>query len=269
MTRKEKIERDLTQLLKLGEELLLALSVECYGEAAWPQILDRYPEFDSNIIKSQLPEFNKQYQGWYSEALALLIIILPDRVDDFISCYKYPRARKKITTENYMIQDKLQRLQIKNRNSNKVLVDGKAAIPKFEQQLRILESVKSTFTSSLFDLKGILQADMFDSEIDGASSLVNAGFLRSAGVICGVVIEKHLKQVCENHNITIRKKNPTISDLNDRLKDEKLIELVQWRSIQHLADIRNICGHDKEKEPVKEQVEDLIAGTAKVIKTIF
>ncbi len=269
MTKKEKFVKDLTQLLQLGEELRMALFVECYGEDFLTRIGFEEPDLDLNTIKSKLPNFNKQYQGWYSEALALLKQILPDRVEDFRSHYEYPRVRKDITFQNYMIRDKLQGLRFTNQYNKKIQLDGKAAVPEFEQQLRILESAKSVFASSLFDMKGILQADMFDSEIDGARSLAKAGFLRSAGVICGVVIEKHLKQVCENHNLVIRKKNLTIGDLNDRLKNEKLIDVAQWRSIQHLADIRNICGHDKEKEPVKEQVEDLVSGTSRVVKTIF
>jgi hypothetical protein len=43
----------------------------------------------------------------------------------------------------------------------------------------------------------------------------------------------------------------------------------QWRFIQHLGDIRNLCDHAKEREPTKEEIEDLVAGTEKVLKTIF
>jgi hypothetical protein len=43
----------------------------------------------------------------------------------------------------------------------------------------------------------------------------------------------------------------------------------QWRFIQHLGDIRNLCDHAKEREPTKEGIEDLVAGTEKVLKTIF
>ncbi len=46
-------------------------------------------------------------------------------------------------------------------------------------------------------------------------------------------------------------------------------DIVNWRFIQHLGDIRNLCDYNKDREPTKEEVEELINGTEKVIKTIF
>ena len=114
-----------------------------------------------------------------------------------------------------------------------------------------------------------MQADLFDSEFDTARALAKSGFLRAAGAICGVIIEKHLLHVCKIHGIAIRKKNPGISDLNQALKDNGLVTVPQWRFNQHLADIRNLCDHAKGKEPIKDEIEDLMSGTEKVLKTIF
>ena len=82
-------------------------------------------------------------------------------------------------------------------------------------------------------------------------------------------MERHLKEVCGNHGVTVRKKNPQISDLNDLLKGADVIDIPQWRQIQHLGDLRNLCAHDKKTEPAAHQIEDLLAGVAKVTKTIF
>ena len=132
-----------------------------------------------------------------------------------------------------------------------------------------MKAAKTTLKSALIDLTSIIQADLFDLETESARSLEKAGYLRAAGAICGVVIEKHLKQVCLNHGIVIRKKNPTISNLIQALRDKDTISVPQWRFVQHLADIRNICDHDKGKEPTKEEIDDLISGTEKILKTIF
>jgi len=45
--------------------------------------------------------------------------------------------------------------------------------------------------------------------------------------------------------------------------------MLQWRFIQHLADIRNLCDHSKADEPTAEQVDDLVKGVGKIIKTLF
>jgi hypothetical protein len=94
-------------------------------------------------------------------------------------------------------------------------------------------------------------------------------FMRAAGAVAGVVLEKHLHEVCAAHGVKIGKKNPCIADLNEALKNSGVIGTTEWRFNQHLADIRNLCDHNKDKEPTSDQVNDLIAGVTKVTKTVF
>jgi hypothetical protein len=216
----------------------------------------------------KLPQFREKYQKWYSEAQAVVKQVLPDRLEDFTSYFEYPKPRKEISFQNYMIRDYLQGLKI-TRHGSEVIVEGSSAIPEFVQQLNIVKAAKETLTSTLMDLKAVLQADLFDSELDSARAPAKAGYLRAAGAICGVLIEKHLSHLCDVHAVTVRKKHPGISDLNQLLGDNSVTTVPQWRFIQHLGDIRNLCDHAKEREPTKEEIEDLVAGTEKVLKTIF
>ena len=78
-----------------------------------------------------------------------------------------------------------------------------------------------------------------------------------------------LKHICDIHMIVAKKPRPAISDFNDKLKDGEIISVPQWRFIQHLADIRNLCDHAREREPSRAEVDDLISGTEKVLKTVF
>jgi predicted transcriptional regulator len=94
-------------------------------------------------------------------------------------------------------------------------------------------------------------------------------FFRGAGAIAGVVLEKHLKQVIENHNLSTKKKHPSIADYNDLLKKEEIIGTKNWRFIQHLGDLRNLCDHNKDKEPTNDDIQSLIDGIKKIIKTIW
>ena len=87
-----------------------------------------------------------------------------------------------------------------------VFDDTAVVVMKFQAQLMILESANVRFESLLFDIRQIVQADLFDSEIEIARELKGNGFLRPAGAVSGIVLEKHLAQVCQNHNIVIRKK---------------------------------------------------------------
>ena len=193
--------------------------------------------------------------------------MLPDRVVDFTQFYERPKARKEITYESYVIADYLDNLIVSRYG--KAEVDRSSAILKFNQQLNILKSVQRRFESSLFDIQQIVQADLLDSELDAAKELNKKGFSRGAGAIVGVVLEKHLSQVCKNHNIKVRKKHPAINDYNELLKQSEIIQIQDWRFIQRLADLRNLCDHNKDAEPTREDVEELINGAAKISKTIY
>ena len=267
--KRKKFEGHLDQLIQNGELLKLAIKYECHPDVFKRQIAGGLGEAEVEEYVKKLPDFRSEYQAWYSEALALIKQILPDRLGDFVSHYEYPRVRKDITFENYMIRDYLQGLHVTRGIHKETVVDASAAIPEFSQQLNIVKAAKDTLDSVLVDLTGILQADLFDSEVDSARALANSGFLRASGAICGVVIEKHLKQVCNSHAIVIKKRNPAISDFNQALKDNNVIEIAQWRRVQLLADIRNTCDHAKGNEPSKEDIDDLISGTNKVLKTIL
>jgi hypothetical protein len=140
---------------------------------------------------------------------------------------------------------------------------------KLIKQLGILNAAINAAPSVLYDIRAVVRAEFMDSDIDSAKELIKAGHLRSAGVVCGVVLEKHLREIGVRHSIKFRKKDVTISDANDELKKNSIIDVPMWRLIQRLADIRNLCAHSKERDPKKDEVEDLIIGTEKVIKEVF
>jgi len=253
-----KYQKDLESLLDHGQLLLYGL----YNE------LSKTLEIDDEL-KNKIKglSFKKEYNSWYNEALAVIRQLLPDRLNDFIAYYKLDK-RKEITHETYTISDYLIGI-IEVKKGYQIVVDTKAVVFKFQQQKSIVDSLKDRFNSSLFDIKQLVQADMFDSEIDAAKELNKKGFQRAAGAICGVVIEKHLHGVCETRGIAITKKNPAINDYNELLKNNDVIDTPTWRLIQRLADLRNLCDHNKTEEPTKENINDLIDGTDKIIKTIF
>lgn len=267
-TNLEKYKAELNALERSGERLLASMQKECHPKQfeetykkAWG--VKKYTEF----LKI-LPNFSDDYQKWYSAAHSVVKQLIPDRLNDFVRYYEKSKTRKTIEYGNYVIEDYLQGMRV-TRYGSEVVVDKSAAIPQFTQQLAILKSANERFESSLFDIKQLVQADLLDSELDAARELQKYKFFRAAGAISGVVLEKHLAQVCTNHKIFPAKKNPTINDFNESLKTNEVIDVPQWRFIQHLADIRNLCDHNKAKEPGNADIEDLISGTEKITKTIF
>jgi len=263
----DRYKRDLDSLLQGGERLLLSLQRECFPIESERPIKKR-PRDEASDPFDSMPSFRDAYQPWYSEAKVLIKQLLPDRLADFVRYYEKPKPRKEVTCESYRIEDCLQGLSITRGFEKEKVVGPDAAIPHLRQQLAIVKSVRARFESSLFDIRQLVQGDLFDSELAAAGELAKKKFVRAAGAVAGVVLERHLRQVCENHSIKVRKKAPGIADLNDSLKMGGVIDVPQWRSIQYLADIRNLCGHDKKTEPTTEQVEDLIVGVTKITKTL-
>ena len=209
-----------------------------------------------------LTYFIGNYERWYSKALIVIKQLLPNRVNDFIFLYKNDK-RKNLDVETYTISDALRSISSKfgyyGPHTAKLCVF---------RQINMIQSCLDVFDSKIYDIQTLLQADIFDSEIESAKHLLKMGFLRAAGAICGVIIEKHFVVVSANHNIKLTKKNPTIADYNDALKDNAY-DTVEWRRIQRLGDIRNLCDHSKDREPTKEEVEELISGVERLTKTVF
>ena len=257
---------DLKKLVTTGKLLQVAMEYECFPE----QVEELYGKHaDGKKCLKSLPNFGKDYQSWYSETSAVIKQLLPDRFDDFVRHYQKPKPRKDITFENYRIEDYLQGLTVTRGWEKEKVVGQEAAIPHFRQQLAILEAVESRFESTLFDIRQLVQADLFDSEIEAARELLKKGFVRASGAVVGVVLEKHLAQVAENHNVKTRKKHPTISDFNDLLKNGGVLDTPSWRQIQRLADVRNLCDHNKDRDPTEQEAEELINGVEKFTKTLF
>lgn len=257
----DKYKKDIQELSSRGNKMMLGLYYELRDE-----MKESYSRLSSEQKKAFSSEsFSNKYHEWYNESLSVIRVLLPDRLNDFVSYYKYPN-RKDVSSENYSISDYLIGLQATNKYGKVTKI---AAISKFQQQLDIVKSLQSRFDSSLYDICQLLQADLFDGEIDTARELCSKGFYRAAGAICGVVLEKQFAEVCKNHSVSLKKKVPHLSDYNEAMKDNKIIDLITWRQIQRLADIRNLCDHNKEREPNKEEIEELINASDKYIKTLF
>lgn len=265
----DRYKKDFERLKADATLLEQAFARYCYGQEYDDGILKRFKGNKENATAflTALPNFAHAYQSWYSESIALLKQLLPERLSDFVRMYEKPKGRREIDFESYRIEDALQGLQV--TRGGEVKVDDRAAAPLLAQQIAIVNSLGRRFESSLYDIRALVQADLLDSELDAAKELLEHKFTRAAGAVAGVVLEKHLHEVCVHHAIALSKKNPTIADYNEALKAAGTIDIAQWRFNQHLADIRNLCDHNKDKDPTVAQVADLIDGVVKVTKTIM
>jgi hypothetical protein len=208
------------------------------------------------------------YNRWYSLAISTLQSVGKDRIAEFEGYYMPKYQIKELNRNNYTISHFLTGI-ILHESRDAEAYSLSIFSQKFLLQISILESVKHRLDSSLNNITQIVYADLLDSEIEACRQLLKQKYFRAAGVICGVIIERHLNSICKNKGLIISKKNPTINDFNEQLKNNEVIDLIKWREISYLADIRNLCGHNKEREPTAEEVSTLIEGTNKLIKTLY
>jgi hypothetical protein len=214
-------------------------------------------------------EFGTVYQGWYSRAYKLVESLALERLSEFTSYYLIDPKRKTTDAGNYVIQDYIKGIGARTDHYDNPLWDtNNLTMIRIMNQMQIIASLSSRVDSVLQDVTGHLFAELQDSELIAATKLKKVS-LRAAGALAGVVLERHLQRAATNHSISIQKKAPTISDLNDPLKQKGVYDVPVWRKIQLLADIRNLCSHQKAVEPTDEQVEELIAGVNSVIKSVF
>jgi hypothetical protein len=85
-------------------------------------------------------------------------------------------------------------------------------------------ALDSRIEGVLADVTGSLFAELQDAELHAAEKLKNIS-LRAAGALAGVVLERHLQRTAINHFIKLKKANPTISDLNDPLKQADVYDI--------------------------------------------
>lgn len=231
------------------------------------------PKYQAKVTGVESPAISEadmyiQYPLWFTEASEVVMRLLPERLHEFVSMY-YPSAdRTKITKETYTIQDWiLDRRSPGMMSGGRLFDDKNVVLAKLLAQIMILKSSLLRFDSALLNIRQLELADLFDSELDAAEELLQTGFIRPAGVVAGVVLERHLKELCIVNGVETTKQKPSLGDYNKALKDAGVFDTPRWRSIGWLVDIRNLCGHEMEREPTRDEVTGLIDGVGKTIKT--
>ena len=235
-------------------------------------LIDEVSKLSGLAAKSKdtsILSFGTAYQSWYTRALKIVEVLANDRLEEFIGYYKIDPKRKERNAQNYVIQDFIMGIGAREDYMKRPLWDtNNATAIKVYNQLQILQSLQTRIDSVLSDVQGSLLSELQDKELETAEKLLKIN-VRAAGSLAGVILENHLQKILKNHHITVIKKNPTIADMNELLKNNNIYDLTTWRKVQYLVDIRNLCSHKKGREPTMEEVRELISGVNEIIKKVF
>ena len=253
----ETVKKEFNTLIKQGKRLYYSMFL--LDEESKKALMK------TNINIDELPDFKMEYQSWYTQALFLMKLVAPHRINDFEELYKKKKS-KELNIDSYCISDAL--LGLTYTRGSTVIAKPISILDKMQQQVSILISTKDLVESYFYNLELEIHNDILGSELDSAYELLKKKFFRAAGSVAGVVLEKHLEKMAISHNIQMSKKTPTIADFNDKFKEEKVYDVSTWRRIQFLGDIRNLCCHNKDTEPSEVQVKDLLDGVKYVAKNV-
>ncbi len=133
----------------------------------------------------------------------------------------------------------------------------------YESSSDPLKRMRAVFIAAMDDynggyltsIKNLIQADVFDSELEQAGELLSSGYKLAAAVIAGVVLETALRDVCTRESIPMGK----LDKMNSDLAKAGIYNKVQQKRITTLADIRNSAAHGKPEEFTESDVKNMIS----------
>ena len=133
----------------------------------------------------------------------------------------------------------------------------------------IVKSAKDDYeTETLFDLKELITADLFDDFLEQAEILLTAKYHQPAAVIIGAVLEDGLRKLCENNNITLLAK-PKIDSMNVDLAKENVYTKLTQKNITAHADLRNNAAHGRWDEFTEDDVKEFLQWTRRFMSQHF
>ena len=118
-----------------------------------------------NIKTEDLPSFKSEYQSWYTQALFLIKLVAPHRLNDFEELYKKKKG-KELNVDTYCLSDAL--LDISFTRGVTVIAKPTSALGKMKQQVLILRSIKDLVQNHFYNLELEIHNDVMDSELDSA-----------------------------------------------------------------------------------------------------
>lgn len=213
--------------------------------------------------KTSLANIIAEYENWYSSAYIIIQNYLPERETDFKKSYehifsginlaRYASSGGSIPTSEFAIE------------ANAITARARSS---FQSQTAILESLPNALEIKALRLDKLISAEIFSDEIEQANEFFDKGYIRAAGVVAGVALERYLNNlVRDNMKICESEKRLTIVPLAQKLKEMELIDAEEVKKLTWLSGIRNQCAHDTGPAPKKETVKDLIDHVQRLINS--
>jgi hypothetical protein len=119
----------------------------------------------------------------------------------------------------------------------------------------IFQAAKEDYEGGyLSQLRNLVQAEVFSTELEQATELLGAGYATAAAVIAGTVLETTLRQLCDDRGI----QPAMIGRMNDELAKAGCYNRLVHKRITMLAEIRNSAAHGHPERFAPSDVKEMI-----------
>jgi hypothetical protein len=134
----------------------------------------------------------------------------------------------------------------------------------FSRIKAVLLAAKEDFEGGyLHEIRSLIQADVYDSELEQAEELLASGYKTPAAVIAGIVLETNLRQACLDHMQPIGK----LDTMNAALVKAGVYNKLVQKQITALADIRNNAAHGHSDQFDERDIENMIREVRHLVAT--
>jgi len=133
--------------------------------------------------------------------------------------------------------------------------DKKTNFSIFEGIKAIFLALKNDYKKGyLSSIKTLVQAEVFETQLEQAEELLKSGYRVASAVIAGTVLETALREICLREGV----EDGMINKMNDNLAKKGIYNKLQQKRIVALADIRNSSAHGNADKFEKKDVEKMI-----------
>jgi hypothetical protein len=133
----------------------------------------------------------------------------------------------------------------------------------------VLRAAKDDYINDqLFDLRTLVEAEVFDDLLEQASHLLEAGYSGAAAVVAGCVLEDGLRKLCDRASIELPAK-PKLDWMNSELAKANIYNKLVQKRITMLADVRNKAAHGEWAEFSRLDVEEMVDGVRRLMGDHF
>lgn len=128
----------------------------------------------------------------------------------------------------------------------------------------LVQSVRNDVEAGYLDeTQTLIRAEVFDNLLEQAEYLLGEGYKDPAAVICGGVLESHLRNLCAKHGVDTAEPDGRIKKadkMNADLVKAKTLSVLAQKEVTAWLGLRNSAAHAKFDDYDTNQVKTMIQG---------